>query len=434
MDYYEVLGLRSDASREEIRAAYRILVARAHPDVNPAPDAERQTAFLNEAWSVLRDPSTRASYDAAGLATSAALRCQRCGSATPNLRFVVFARARGAGLPRNDGAMLCARCRKSEARGAAFSSFVRGGYATRRGRRTTFGAIARDLRGGKVDTRTSAALLRQIGFVYARENKSSEALTALEAVLGFGDDPAVARVVARLREAGAVVGAPTIAPAASPAPRRRSSFSQRPLFLAAAMVLLVVLAGGWFGVTHRPSPLSVAPSYELARNVDPALRDDLRRLASVVRTRYVPPDRAVFLFDLPSDKSFALAYDVAVMSLPAADRERNPWVVTLETTSEPSDAVEVAQSDDYVLARGCAPGRCADGFVSVAYNGGTHAVAGAAYYDGKWHEFGSKALTDRAMAVLSVARNRLPLARRLALDPAERLVLRRFVSEVRSSS
>lgn len=59
--------MRPDASTEEIRAAYRALARRLHPDASGRTSGEM--AALNEAWSVLRDPGRRAVYDAALRAT-----------------------------------------------------------------------------------------------------------------------------------------------------------------------------------------------------------------------------------------------------------------------------------------------------------------------------------------------------------------------------
>lgn len=65
-DFYEVLGVSRTASQDEIQQAYRKLARRHHPDVNKDPGAEERFKDLNEAYSVLSDPKTRARYDRFG--------------------------------------------------------------------------------------------------------------------------------------------------------------------------------------------------------------------------------------------------------------------------------------------------------------------------------------------------------------------------------
>ncbi|MFD8968855.1 DnaJ C-terminal domain-containing protein [Streptomyces sp. NPDC059568] len=65
-DYYAVLGVSRTASDEEIQQAYRKLARRHHPDINKDPRAEERFKEVNEAYSVLADPDTRARYDRFG--------------------------------------------------------------------------------------------------------------------------------------------------------------------------------------------------------------------------------------------------------------------------------------------------------------------------------------------------------------------------------
>ena len=66
-DYYEVLGVRRDASAEEIKKAYRQLALKHHPDRNPGnKDAEDRFKEAAEAYSVLADAEKRSVYDRFG--------------------------------------------------------------------------------------------------------------------------------------------------------------------------------------------------------------------------------------------------------------------------------------------------------------------------------------------------------------------------------
>jgi hypothetical protein len=62
---YEVLQVSPRADLEVIRAAYRVLARRCHPDLNGSKDTVRQMQCLNTAYAVLTDPQQRARYDAA---------------------------------------------------------------------------------------------------------------------------------------------------------------------------------------------------------------------------------------------------------------------------------------------------------------------------------------------------------------------------------
>ena len=61
---YEVLGVKPDASADEIRKVYRKLAKQFHPDLNPGkPEAEERFKSISAAYDLLSDPDKRARYD-----------------------------------------------------------------------------------------------------------------------------------------------------------------------------------------------------------------------------------------------------------------------------------------------------------------------------------------------------------------------------------
>ncbi|SPF02593.1 DnaJ C-terminal domain-containing protein [Streptomyces sp. MA5143a] len=105
-DFYEVLGVSRTASQDEIQQAYRRLARKYHPDVNKDPGAEERFKDLNEAYSVLADPKTRARYDRfgedfrkvpedweerVGAGTDGGFRARRtAGAGGPRVRYTGF--------------------------------------------------------------------------------------------------------------------------------------------------------------------------------------------------------------------------------------------------------------------------------------------------------------------------------------------------------
>ncbi len=65
-DYYEVLGVSRDASKDDIKRAFRRLARKYHPDVNKEPGAEERFKEINRAYEILYEPETRARYDRFG--------------------------------------------------------------------------------------------------------------------------------------------------------------------------------------------------------------------------------------------------------------------------------------------------------------------------------------------------------------------------------
>ena len=65
-DYYKILGVDRNSTKEEIKKAYKNLAKKYHPDLNKSPDASEKFKEINEAAAVLADDQKRTQYDQYG--------------------------------------------------------------------------------------------------------------------------------------------------------------------------------------------------------------------------------------------------------------------------------------------------------------------------------------------------------------------------------
>ena len=63
IDFYELLGISIDSTKQDIKTAYREMVKKYHPDVNKSEDSNKIIRSLNEAKEVLLDDEKRKEYD-----------------------------------------------------------------------------------------------------------------------------------------------------------------------------------------------------------------------------------------------------------------------------------------------------------------------------------------------------------------------------------
>jgi len=63
IDYYRILGVKTNASQTEIKSAYRKLARKSHPDLNKNSQAARDFDLVSKAYHTLSDAQERAYYD-----------------------------------------------------------------------------------------------------------------------------------------------------------------------------------------------------------------------------------------------------------------------------------------------------------------------------------------------------------------------------------
>ncbi len=93
--HYEALGVSMDATEPEIRQAYLQLARQFHPDFHPIENgarasAERRMQRINEAWTVVSDPTQRERYDRSLSLRSDATEVSTSGIVRPSSQFTPY--------------------------------------------------------------------------------------------------------------------------------------------------------------------------------------------------------------------------------------------------------------------------------------------------------------------------------------------------------
>lgn len=156
--YYSILGVPISATGSEIRASFRTLAKRLHPDRNPDPAAPRLFQAVQEAYEVLGNAERRARYDGQqlepghfGQASRAAgpVVCSNCGKVTAQPRFAIYYYVVSAVLTfrKPIQGIFCAACGRRKALEASAISALAGWWGIY-GPIDTVRAIIRNARGG----------------------------------------------------------------------------------------------------------------------------------------------------------------------------------------------------------------------------------------------------------------------------------------------
>ena len=113
-DPYEVLGVSKSASAKDIKAAYRKLAKKHHPDQNPTdPKAKDRFAALNQAYEIVGDEKNRTAFDRGEIDASGKQRFQGFEGAAGGDPFGGFRPGAAGCRCRRRG---CSRCRSRRPR------------------------------------------------------------------------------------------------------------------------------------------------------------------------------------------------------------------------------------------------------------------------------------------------------------------------------
>lgn len=180
--YYSVLGVPYTADFSQIKAAYRSRAKDLHPDQNPDANAAAGFGLLNEAYTQLSDPESRALYDTVSLETPRATQaaavepivCSRCGQVTAQPRYAIFFTVSSflIGTIRSPvQAILCSGCAEKEAYRATAITWVTGWWGFPWGPIYSVQAIFTNMMGGKKLADVNSRIMAHQAWYFASRGK-----------------------------------------------------------------------------------------------------------------------------------------------------------------------------------------------------------------------------------------------------------------------
>jgi curved DNA-binding protein CbpA len=210
-NYYEILGVKFDASQKEIRSAYVKQIKKFHPDLYPnKQEALKQTQLINEAYATLKDPIKRIEYDNKIQFESKARRenyveheddikdnsapkevphfqCDICGRKNSSLRVTIFIYVVSlfyVSWQKGWGKILCNRCRIKYAILWNLEVWLLGWWSIY-GFLYSIEAIFKNIKGGIQPEENNSSLLSILAYDFYLKNDYEEAYNAIKNSLKY---------------------------------------------------------------------------------------------------------------------------------------------------------------------------------------------------------------------------------------------------------
>lgn len=184
--YYALLGVIPTASASEIKAAFRQRAKQLHPDLNSSPYAAQEFQQLNEAYSIVVFPETRAQYDTSGVEVPQyqsqtfdkeplePLTCSLCRKVTAQPRYVIFYDVKSfliITIRTPVQGIFCRSCAEEKALRSTIVTWVFGWWGFPWGVVFSIQAIIHNLLGGSKPNDINARLLTYQAHVFATQGK-----------------------------------------------------------------------------------------------------------------------------------------------------------------------------------------------------------------------------------------------------------------------
>ncbi|BAU10770.1 heat shock protein 40 [Leptolyngbya sp. NIES-3755] len=188
--YYSILGVSTNASISEIKAAFRQRAKQLHPDHNASPYASQNFQQLKQAYEVLSNPETRAQYDTSGVDVShyaagneeqvssqeplEPLTCSMCHQVTAQPRYIIFYNVKSffvMTVRTPVQGIFCRNCADEQSLRNTVITWLLGWWGFPWGLMFSTHAIINNLVGGHKPRDINARLLAYQAYVFATQEK-----------------------------------------------------------------------------------------------------------------------------------------------------------------------------------------------------------------------------------------------------------------------